>query len=668
MSGSSEQSAAAAVVAATEHIDIDRLVRDGVLTRDEARALEHSQQSDSGGAARMEALPETRGGVSEGDEKDAVKEAAVKHKRHWVRVTRVCNQRCTFCLDSMNQDGTMIDTDSLKAYIALGRKMGRERLILSGGEASVHPDYIELIRFGREVGYEWIQTVTNGMMFSYRKFAQKCADAGLNEATVSMHGHTAYLQDRLTGTPGAFVTGIKGMKNLINTGKVVVNVDVVINKQNYKHLPDIIEYYYNMSIREFDLLHIIPFGRGFDEHRHSLFFDLNDAVPYFRKAFAWANKPGVYLWTNRLPVPYLEDFERLIQDPHKLTYEFDGGRHNFESFLKRGLKPDCWGERCDYCFLDGPCRSTMFPYRGHLEARSFPHVRLDSQTVWPSNEARAVFEAQAPQRVTLTARDGDDAARALESLPFGDTPVTLQLDPGASLDTALSHGRVDRVVVASVADAARALVGKDKVPAPTEVEVLLDRALAAWLLARPTTLRSWGSRLILTVQDHEYLSGSQETDPTPESLRKLARQGARLKNVPECVAGGATEPHDHHMLDAGMLDRGGDLDLDGYVHHYIEHEYYAKSLRCHRCAKNDSCSGLHINYLRNHGFKILRPLDAAGRELEDAGSFEDITQVLKQATAQQDKRSRKRIVGMHQPAQSVRVALGDTRLGGPGGA
>lgn len=642
------------------HIDIDKLVRDGVLTRDEARALEHSQQSDSGGAARMEALPETRGG----EDKDAVKEAAVKHKRHWVRVTRVCNQRCTFCLDSMNQDGTMIDTDSLKAYIALGRKMGRERLILSGGEASVHPNYIELIRYGREVGYEWIQTVTNGMMFSYKNFAQQCADAGLNEATVSMHGHTAYLQDRLTGTPGAFVTGIKGMKNLINTGKVVVNIDVVINKQNYKHLPDIIEYYYNMSIREFDLLHIIPFGRGFDEHRHSLFFDLNDAVPYFRRAFEWSNKPGVYLWTNRLPVPYLEDFERLIQDPHKLTYEFDGGRHNFESFLKRGLKPDCWGERCDYCFLDGPCRSTMFPYREHLEARTFPLVQLDSQQVWPSTEAKQVFESQSAQRVVLTARDHQDAAQALDSVGFGDAPVSLQLDAGADLESVGGLERVDRVVIRSTEDADRALVGKDKLDERLEVEVMLDQQIATWLLARPSTLKAWGSRLILTLQDHEYLSGSQSTDPDPETLRKLARQGARLKNVPECVAGGETEPHDHHLLNAAMLDRAGHLDLDKYVHHYIEHEYYAKSLRCHRCDRFDSCSGLHINYLRNHGFKILRPLDADGKELHDAGSFEDITAVLKEATDSRDKRERKQVIGKHQPDARVRVALSDTRLGG----
>lgn len=634
-------------------IDIDKLVADGVLTRDEARALEHSQQSDSGGAMRMEALPETAGlattdGGSAAEDKDSVKEAAVKHKRHWVRVTRVCNQRCTFCLDSMNQDGSYIDVDSLKAYIALGRKMGRQRLILSGGEASVHPEYIELIRYGKQVGYEWIQTVTNGMMFAYKKFARACAEAGLDEATVSMHGHTAKLHDKLTGTRGAYVTGIKGIQNLQATNRVVVNVDVVINKQNYRHLPEIIEHYYNMGIREFDLLHIIPFGRGFDEHRHSLFFDLNDAAPYFRRAFEWSKKPGVYLWTNRLPVAYLEGNERLIQDPHKLFYEFDGGRHNFEGFLKRGIKPDCYGERCDYCFLDGACRSTMLPYRAHNEAGTFPTVRLRGDQSFAGSSAQQRFADQRPERAWFVAEDADEGGRMMAANDFGDAAITMELASGADPKPLLKGGKVGRFVIRSTEDAASYLVGKNKVEG-VEVEVLLDLALAQWLLARPSTIKAWGDKLICTLRNHEYLSESQATDPDPATLRKLANLGARLKNVPECIAQAPTLPHDHGLLDAGMLDAGGDLDLDGYVHHYIESEYYAKSLRCHRCDRFDSCKGLHVNYLRSHGFDILQPLDAAGAELQDADSFEKVAEALKEATAAQQARQRKETVGKHSP-------------------
>ena len=640
--------------ATTLEIDIDKLVRDGILNRDEAEALRATELAEG---VRMEALPS-----SDGENKDAVKEAAMKHKRHWVRVTRLCNQRCTFCLDSMNQDGTMIEVDSLKSYIALGRRMGRERLILSGGEASVHPQYVDLIRYGKQLGYDWIQTITNGMMFSYKRFAQACADAGLNEATVSMHGHTAHLHDKLTGTPGAFVTGIKGIQNLWETGKVVVNIDIVINKQNYKQLPEIIEFYYNMGIREFDLLHIIPFGRGFDEHRHSLFFDLNDAVPYFRRAFEWSKKPGVYLWTNRLPVTYLEGNERLIQDPHKLLSEFDGGRHNFEGFLRKGLKPDCWGERCDYCFLDGPCRSTMFPYREMLESHTFPLVRVDSQHVWQGTEARAQFDAQQPQRLWLTARDADDARAALARSGHAGASVTVQLDQGANPLPLLqdSPRQVDRLVVTTVEDAATYLVGAHAVPAPTEVEVLLTRDLATWLLARPATLKAWQGRLVATLQTHEYLSESKEQDPEPATLRKLAATGLRVRNVPACMTGGAAEAGDTKMLDATLLDGAGFLNLDKYVGHYVEHAYYAKSIRCGRCSKFDECEGVHINYLRNHGFSVMNPLDEAGVALPDAASFDRLTEQLAEANAARTKRDQQRTVGLHKPKALGELSIGQT--------
>ncbi len=632
-------------------LDVDKLVRDGLLNRDEAEALRASHQAETG-TVRMEALPSTAGNDS-GENKDFVKEQAARHQRHWVRVTRLCNQRCTFCLDSMNQDGTMIDVESLKAYILLGRRMGRERLILSGGEASVHPNFIELIRYGRQVGYDWIQTVTNGMMFSYKKFANAAAEAGLNEATVSMHGHTAHLHDKLTGTPLAFVTGIKGIQNLQATGKVVVNIDVVINKQNYKFLPEIIEYYYNMGIREFDLLHIVPFGRGFDEHRHSLFFDLNDAVPYFRKAFAWADKPGMFIWTNRLPVTYLEGSERLIQEPHKLTSEFDGGRHNFEGYLRRGLKPDCHGERCDYCFLDGPCRQTLFPYREQLMAHAFPIVRLDSHQVWAGTPARERFMAQHPAWLQLTARTAEDAAAALTNLPFDSAKFSVELDAGSETQALAQVPGVQRVVVKTVADAARALVGDQALPAPIEVEVAVDKTLAAWLLARPSTCKSWGSRLIVALPNHEYLSESQAADPEPETLRKLARLGVRIKNLPECAVGPAAMPGDHSVLDAKLLDGAGDLHLDRYVHHYITREYYAKSVRCGLCSRFDQCQGIHINYLRNHGFAQMTPLDEQGQPRADAQDFDQLADRLKFANAGRSRRDQSRILGLHRPERQA---------------
>ena len=181
-------------------------------------------------------------------------------------------------MDSWNHNGTYVDTEQLNQYIDLGVRLGSERLILSGGEPTIHPDYIKFIRRGREAGYDWIQTVTNGMMFAYPKFARKCIQAGLNEVTVSIHGHTPRLQDKLVGVKGAFDKAVEGIRNIqaLSGGRTVINIDVVINKQNVAHLRDIIDYFRNLGIHEFDLLYIVPFGRGFSEYRRQLYFNIED--------------------------------------------------------------------------------------------------------------------------------------------------------------------------------------------------------------------------------------------------------------------------------------------------------------------------------------------------------------------------------------------------------
>jgi pyruvate-formate lyase-activating enzyme len=618
--------------------EMQRLVTQGVLSRDEAAALLDATRS---GQSRSEALP------SGMDDKDRVKEQAARDKRHWVRTTRVCNQRCTFCLDSMNQDGTRIETAALKTYIALGRRLGRERLILSGGEATVHPEFLELVRYGREVGYDWIQVVTNGMMFSYKGFARAAARAGLNEATVSMHGHTAQLHDKLTGTPSAFVTGLQGIRNLQATGQVVVNIDIVLNKQNYRVLPEMLAFWFGHGIREFDLLHLVPFGRGFDEHRASLFFDLNDAVPYFRRAFAWADQPGVYLWTNRMPVTYLEGFERLIQEPHKLQSEFDGGRHNFEGWLRTGVKPDCWGERCDYCFLEGPCRATLLPYRERLLQGEFASVRVDSRLAWPGDAAQRAFRSQRPTRLRVTAPDATTATETLKDLAFPLARRDVALADGA--DPTALLGQADRFVVSTLAQAHAYLLGAPALPADVEIEVALTRELAGWLLDHPEVCRARGHRLIAALQTHEFRSGVVDHDPDPQMLQRLAQAGVRLKAVPRCIAGAEVEPADRPHLDAALLDGAGHLDLDRFVHHYIVHEYRVKSLRCVRCAEVDRCDGLHINYLREHGFGVMMPQDADGRPLSDATSFETLTEALRETNARRSREDLKRLVGRHRP-------------------
>ena len=101
------------------------------------------------------------------------KEEAVKIKRQWVRLTRVCNNRCLFCLDDEAQDGSCIDFSIIKNTLEKGRALKAKKAILSGGEPTLHPGLFKIISAARALGYSEIQIITNGRMFAYEEFLRQ---------------------------------------------------------------------------------------------------------------------------------------------------------------------------------------------------------------------------------------------------------------------------------------------------------------------------------------------------------------------------------------------------------------------------------------------------------------------------------------------------------------
>src|SRR5262245_34178856 len=207
-------------------------------------------------------------------------------------------------------------------------------------------------------------------MFSKREFYNAAVDAGLGEITFSLHGHTPELHDRLTATPGAFHKLMKGMMRAIREGRIIVNVDVCINKQNVPYIDQIVDLCLSVGVREFDLLHVIPQGAAF-ENRHQLFYDPVEHLPRLQKVFRLNRHPGVVIWTNRFPVEFLEGLEDLIQDPHKMLDEVNGRRFQVRKYLDEGVPLECREkERCQYCFIE-PFRNTVDSVSGRQHQASW---------------------------------------------------------------------------------------------------------------------------------------------------------------------------------------------------------------------------------------------------------------------------------------------------------
>lgn len=300
------------------------------------------------------------------------REMVARTPKHWVRLTRACNNHCIFCLDSEAQDGRFLPIVDVARDLKGGRKNKIKRVILSGGEPTIHPYFFDIVKEAREIGYTHIQIITNGRMFAYKNFLKQSIQNGVSEITFSMPGHTRKLYEEQTRMPGSFKQSLAGLLNALAIPGLIVNIDIVINKYNIKYLPDILNFYVSLGVSEFDLLQVVPFGEAW-HNRDNVLYDVAKERGTLHKALTLSHNPGLYIWTNRFPPEYLENFEFLIQNPVKLYDEIDGRRDVFEKFLKNGQGMHCLGERCNYCFLKNFCRDLIaVTQKGRIESFRYP--------------------------------------------------------------------------------------------------------------------------------------------------------------------------------------------------------------------------------------------------------------------------------------------------------
>ena len=579
------------------------------------------------------------------------REAAAHEKRNWIRLTRLCNNKCTFCLDALAHNETVVPDEEVKRRILDGRKNGATRLILSGGEPTIHPSYVTFIKYGRAAGYRRIQTVTNGRMFSYPEFLKRCLDAGLQEITFSIHGHDAKVHDALVGVKGAFDEEVEGLRLALADGRPIVNIDVCLNRGNIRKLPELLDRFVAMGVREFDLLHIIPFGNAWERvNRDALIYDIDEAMPYIQAALAYSERPDVHIWFNRFPPPYLEHYEHLIQDPYKLIDEVRGRFEEYELWLTRGTPLSCRSvERCSRCYLQNVCDTLDHTLTG-VAADRFDafrvHVNGAAPPPAPANYGRLWIRAT-------------DAAAAIRLAGQSSDRLVLELETYDGLLAALTSNvlpadRVERVIVERTSDLDSLLAS----PFAFEVQCRLTTDSGAHLREH---YPAGHPRLSLTVPNYELASEAAARIPDLEQFFAAYTANVPVENIPACILGRAPRPR-LRVLDASMLrlpnaprpaltpgDTGagkslldaidlgaegdpaarellligalarlkpkvkkGVLDAFGFAREYIRDGYYTRSRRCETCAVKDSCDGLHVNTVRAHGYRWLKPIPGAG--------------------------------------------------------
>jgi len=216
-----------------------------------------------------------------------------------------CNNNCKFC--SVRRRNFDKKTEDIKKDIDRAIKENPKEINFTGGEPTIRKDILELIKYTNERKMKEIRVTTNGRMFSYKDFTNKIVEAGLTGAIFSIHGHKAELHDYLTNVKRSFDQAIKGLKNLREFTEDI-DVNTVINSENYKILPELVE----MLIDKFNIRAICLIFPTIDGNlldNLNLVPSYSQVVDSLRKAIDVIKERKKIGWTLNMPICFFEGYE-----------------------------------------------------------------------------------------------------------------------------------------------------------------------------------------------------------------------------------------------------------------------------------------------------------------------------------------------------------------------
>jgi MoaA/NifB/PqqE/SkfB family radical SAM enzyme len=180
-----------------------------------------------------------------------------------MNVTYVCNNHCTFCAV-----GTRTQVDGhptrQREQLAKYRRAGVRMVDFDGGEPTLNPELLPLVRYARAIGYERINVTTNGRLCAYEDFARKLVRSGLTTLLFSVHGHDAQTHAQQVGVAEAFEQTVAGIRNCLAHAPdgVELGMNITLTKGNYRKLDRVTELCWDLGLRWLNVQFLTPFGRA----------------------------------------------------------------------------------------------------------------------------------------------------------------------------------------------------------------------------------------------------------------------------------------------------------------------------------------------------------------------------------------------------------------------
>jgi cyclic pyranopterin phosphate synthase len=177
-------------------------------------------------------------------------------------LTDRCNLRCGYCVaHSLEPSASPLSREEIRRLVTIFGRLGVRRIRLTGGEPTLRPDLLDVVRDVRAApGIEEIALTTNG--FRLDQLAAPLREAGVSRVNVSFDTLDGDRLARICGRPARIDHLLAGIQAAARARFASLKLNTVVMRgENDDEIGDIVRFAWSVDALP-RFIELMPFGAG----------------------------------------------------------------------------------------------------------------------------------------------------------------------------------------------------------------------------------------------------------------------------------------------------------------------------------------------------------------------------------------------------------------------
>jgi molybdenum cofactor biosynthesis enzyme MoaA len=163
-----------------------------------------------------------------------------------IQLGHMCNNRCVFCVSGQETAlgrARPLPVEPILEQVRAAYAAGNRKITLLGGEPTLQPGFMQVVRTAVDLGFDEIVIFTNGVKTAREAFLDEVIETGgAFTWRFSVQGATREAHERTTLKDGSFDRIVRSMRHLAKRGqRITVNMCVVqSNFESVEHFAELL--------------------------------------------------------------------------------------------------------------------------------------------------------------------------------------------------------------------------------------------------------------------------------------------------------------------------------------------------------------------------------------------------------------------------------------------